>query len=330
MKFPLPSWLPEAWRQSPPRRLMLRVDAGCSPGLSFGHLYRALTFARVLQDHCQTEFIFLCNDDADCVRVLEATGYTYELVPSGVSIAQDVQCTLKTARSKRVDWLYFDLPYTSYPHSIFVDLSLLGIQTFYVDDATFAVPPVKIYSNSSILAATRIVSYPVATTCLLGLDAFIFAEEESRMPPKPFGLRHLPEVCITFGGSDPTGLTHQIVTTLLNHPEIQARYRIVTGPGFQQHHSLTALLDAHPNFFHEHAPEVIHPLLKTAALVICNGGRTLYETCNLGTTVLPIGSIAHEAEAIRGFLDSQRISEGLLDFDAVEFITKLKQLLTTL
>jgi spore coat polysaccharide biosynthesis predicted glycosyltransferase SpsG len=116
-------------------------------------------------------------------------------------------------------------------------------------------------------------------------------------------LRRDPKlVLLTFGGSDPLGLTLLAAEALRDLPE-RVELVAVTGPAFSRRAGLEALKRTLPRkltVIHE-AGGHIAELMQDADVVVCSGGMSVYEIAALGTPGIVLAQNAKEHERMRAF-----------------------------
>jgi spore coat polysaccharide biosynthesis predicted glycosyltransferase SpsG len=302
-----------------PRRILFRVDAGCIPGLSFGHLYRCLSVARRALDTGTETVIFLMRDHPDGVGVAEQVGML--VVPMPVGITSDDEASLITGlvSETAAEWIVVDLPYDDQDFSWQGPLRAGGTRVLFVDDARFRVPEADVVWNSSILAPGKLYSAEPTARILAGMDYFIFDRDGESVPlARTEGKIN---VLIAFGGSDPTGFILRVVGTLLTRPWPDCRFRVVLGPGYREGRQVQDTLEERGNDWEivENPPSLM-PYLDGSDIAVCNGGRTLYELACLGRTALPIASTAYEATTVAAFLNHEIVPSGLAEWDRGAFL----------
>jgi len=103
------------------------------------------------------------------------------------------------------------------------------------------------------------------------------------------------KVLITFGGSDPTGITEKTVRALSGVSSLKT-VTVLAGPGYQHNDRLHHVIKAAsgPKFYlKENVPDIVSEFLE-ADVVIAAGGRTAYELAAMGKPAILIPSIDHE------------------------------------
>ncbi len=108
-------------------------------------------------------------------------------------------------------------------------------------------------------------------------------------------------ILLTFGGSDPSGLTLKSIDAL-NMVNGEFEVNIVIGPAYTQHNKLEEALKqfSHKYKVH-HSPTNIPELIYEADFAICSGGRTVYELAALGTPAIIMSHNMREQRRIEHF-----------------------------
>lgn len=301
--------------------VLFRVDAGRLPGLSFGHMSRCLLLSRTLRSQGLPTAL-LMRELTDGVAFARSQGERV-LTP-----------TPETLRHHPARALIVDLPYEPEPE-LLEEARLQGLHVVYLDDTGRACIHADVVLNTSILARPGM--YPYVRRNLLGLEYFFLDAEDLSLTHRGRTNRKASRpihAVMTFGGSDPTGLTDKALTTMaalvtgagLAQQAPALRLDVVCGPGFagfDKVQALAAQISARVLV----APPRLLPLLAEADLVICSGGRTLYECHALGIPVLAVASTPAEAAAVGAFVERGLIRAGLPAWDTQAFTQELSRIL---
>lgn len=296
----------------PPARVLFRVDAGRIPGLSFGHLERCAVLSRALRREYATDCTFLMRPIPDGVERARALGEAVEIMaPDGQARAG-------------AHALVIDLPYDPEPE-LLAQAGALGWTVIVLDDTGRDLCACDVALNSSVLARPDM--YPRARKVLAGPRHLILDE-------RFLAARHLgsgrtpPTVLLSFGGSDPTGLTVRALEAVAG---LDAPFagQVVLGPGFSgREHARQAarplegrrwdVLDCPPDML---------SLFTGCDLAVCAGGRTMYELNALGTPMLAVASSEPEARAVEAFARLGLLRGAMSNWDARRFAELLGEAL---
>jgi spore coat polysaccharide biosynthesis predicted glycosyltransferase SpsG len=238
----------------------------------FGHLFRALNLADALI-HGGHKVRFFVNDDRASVSILEQRGFTPEIV----DLADHESNWEATAASGTSAWINDRLD-TDVRHSR--RIKALGLPLITFDDlgsgATLADIHIAAltFDENIVLAGQRV---------LRGVDYLILnpAIAKHRRLRKQDG-----SILVTLGGSDTYGVSVQVVK-LLAARGMSAT--VVTGPGFQHHEALGAVLTKEFEL-KQGVPSMIEEMARHA-WAITGGGITPFEANASG---LPSVVIANE------------------------------------
>ncbi len=309
----------------------MRVDAGSVRGLSFGHLSRCLVLARALKKKTHAKIRFIMRDYPEGIEYAIKNGMTVETIPLELSPAEHDALWLQKTEKFNPDWTFIDLPYPDNFSKICSRLKEVGSKILFIDDTRFKSPHVDTFLNSNILALKKnIIKHP-GTKYLLGPEFFIF-NPSGRAKVTISSPSEKINVVLSFGGSDPSGLGFNVEKALkTNVTQKKISLSIILGPGFKQkhkkktrqlkHQSTTKVVDA---------PMNIYSHFLNSDLVICAGGRTLYELYMLNIPAFPIASIEHEKPVVRAFIKNNMVKTGLTNWDKKKFLIKFNWLLKEL
>ncbi len=312
------------FKESAVHRTLFRVDAGRIRGLSFGHASRCLVLARALSDLFGSEITFLMRDYEDGIQYVLGNGQNVKTIPATIGFDKERERIVEEINQFKPDWLVVDLPYEALDVSFFSDIKYRGTKILFIDEFRFISPDVDVILNSNILAAEktkktsrRDIRY------FLGPEYFIFGDEHiTNIPPKKHD-NFL--ISISFGGSDPTGLTMKTLGCLSKRNWERVSFRVILGPGYK---GIKRIKEIAKKFYNTIEiivnPENIYPYFLESNLVICSGGRTLYELSALNIPALAIASIEHEATVIKRFKEKRLIPGGLLSWDKNIFLEQFQ------
>lgn len=329
-------WIYDLFSPDPPGTCLFRVDAGNRPGLSFGHLQRCITLSGILKDLFHTTSVFLMKDIEEGVLYAQKKGCRVISFPEHSNEKDEIGRIDRLAYETAADLFFLDLPDPRLDQKAFKSMRKTNIRTVLIDDFRFQNPGADMVFNSSILAMEKFSPADLSdkkTTFILGPEYFIFDEallkDEVHFDPA------FKNIVISFGGADPKNLTQRMAGLLVNRfsgagrPEpgqtetnalSGCRFHIVLGPGYKGENEISNLISEQTDrIFIIRAPDNIIPYFKAADLVICAGGRTVYELSLLKKEFLPIGSTEFEAATIAAFIRHNIIGHGLLAWDEEEF-----------
>ena len=304
-----------------PKNILFRVDAGRIQGLSYGHLSRCILLAAHCIEQFQSFCWFLINNDKTAIDYLKKhIPCSLVHLPLGTTFDDETAVAVRLIRDNDIDWMVHDLPYEQINENLFQNASLCGVKTLFIDDNRYLVPNVSVILNSSINAPQHPNYNGAEASLFLGIEYFLFRENNlTNESPQD------NSVLLTFGGSDPSGLTIKLLKVLAMHGSTEWQIGVLCGPGFSNQRELKAL----KNDFnidltlHEKIkdPNVIFNRYK---LILCGGGRTMYELFMLKKTFVPIASAPHEIGNIENFKKHTSIKYGIVDDDYAKVVEILK------
>ncbi len=318
-------WIIPLFAGKRPERFLFRVDAGCVPGLSFGHLARCLILADLFCDLFDSEHLFVMQEYADGLQHAGAAGQKISVMPRGLDAVQEKNFILQMVREFQPDWYIVDVPYADIDVSYFPQVQAAGCKILFIDDARFHDPGADVLLNSSVLAQKRTTKLHVDhTSYLLGPDYFIFDVPAIAKPVVKSDDKR--KILLTFGGSDPTGLTVKVVEALLKQDWPDSIFTVVLGPGFQEVEKIESMVQGREDDFRFlRNPDTLIPLFAESFLTVCAGGRTMYELYHLKQNFFPIATALHESEAVAEFIRQGFVSHGLEAWHGELFVDALRE-----
>lgn len=313
--------------REPVSRVCIRVDAGRKKGLSYGHLMRCLVLESELKKAYGTHALFIVTNIKDGVDYLIRAGKKFVPVPEAQDNEAEASVVLDAIRTFQPDWFIHDLPYDPCNTGYFSRVRKLDTRILFMDDARFITPEADVILNSSILAELNTRKEKGPARYLLGPRFFIFDAGAGVQPPAA-GSKRAADLVVSMGGSDPTGLTQKIVDVLFEARDVIRErgisIRVIAGPGFGRTASLRERIgQMGGNTRLIESPDDIYPYFRQAGLVVCAGGRTLYELFTMGIPAFPISSAAHETPVVKAFVDRGYARDGMLHWDPAVFKEKI-------
>lgn len=319
---PLSEWIDDLFASGPVRRVLFRVDAGRVRRLSFGHIARCTELARVLREQCAAETLFLMKDYKEGVAFALHHDHKVHTLPTSMKEQDECTAILDVITDYRPDWLVLDLPERDFSSAFYGSIKARGTRILFIDDARFRVPDVDAFLNSSILALDNTV-LPAGKNirCFLGPEYFICTPLEKA--EKSFSASGPFTVVISFGGSDPSDLSLKVMQCLAGKDLNTISFTLILGPGYDTPDVIEAAVkNSRQDVTIIYSPADIHACFRTADLVICAGGLTLYETVAMGLPVMAIASIEHEQAVVDAFKRQNLLADGLLEWNGDKFYEK--------
>lgn len=301
-----------------PQNVLFRVDAGRVMGLSFGHLFRCHILSEALKKYLHAKTNFFMKNHEDGIRQARLLGEHVVVVSNDQSF-----CVPDEA-----DSIIFDVPGGPQLR----DLKLAEeekLWTIVIDDIGISIPWANVVLNSNVLAEPS--RYPSNASLLIGMQYLILDERFESAKRKPKREKTPLVVLITFGGSDPTGLTAKVVNVLCRKKYEGIVFKIILGPGFTEGRKINALVKKSINEIDvfRNPPDML-PFYLNCDLAVCAGGRTLYELSAINIPIISIASIEHEAKVIQAFNNLKKLEGACLTWIEHEFVTIFEDTLSRL
>jgi spore coat polysaccharide biosynthesis predicted glycosyltransferase SpsG len=280
-------WVAERLLRLP--RILFRVDGSASLGM--GHVYRSLAVAEELRSISNADIHFLMNaEHPEGIRRVSQSGYAVRALSTG-----DVERTLDAIREYSPNIVVNDVPYLE--ESYLESLARVGASTVNLVDSLEDI-------ERPGGAASVIIS--VMHEDQLELDDYYAGPSFAIVRESFAGRERVPEpVChravVSFGGSDPQGLTLKVLRAL-DPLEAVPDLTVILGPAFSHRPELEKLLgalDRRPLVLE--SVENMAETLAEADLVFCAGGMTVYEIAALGTPGIVLSQNAREARRMASF-----------------------------
>jgi spore coat polysaccharide biosynthesis predicted glycosyltransferase SpsG/CMP-N-acetylneuraminic acid synthetase len=283
-------WMAERLLNQP--RVLFRVDGGSRMGM--GHVYRSLAIAEALRALSRAEIAFLMSGGLEHEQGLIAVsraGYPLRVLRDG-----RLEACLEEVRDFSPAILINDLP--ALDAAYLTALSGLGATTVNLVDALDDLETTEHYAQVIVSTMKEDRETPEG---FYGGPAYAILREHFRGRVK--AVRETPElVVLSFGGSDPQGLTLKAARAL---QALEATVEIVAvaGPAFSYRREFEALARELPRkvpLINEAGGHIAELMLE-ADLVVGSGGMSVYELAALGTPGVVLGQNAREDKRMREF-----------------------------
>lgn len=271
-------------------RVLFRADGG--PALGMGHVFRSLAIADVLRGNTRAEVAFLMSAAHPAgVRTVTDHGYDVRTVGPGTA-----EC-LEQVRDFAPDILINDLPALDAEYLRAV--SRLDTTTVNLVDTPDDLQSTEQYEHLIVSVMKEERETPES---FYGGPEYAILREHFRGRPKV--VRDQARlVLLSFGGSDPQGLTVKAVRALQALPAT-VELVAVTGPAFSDPRSLESLLPelSRPlRIEREVGGDRLAELMLEADLMVGSGGMSVYEIAALGTPGVVLAQNEREDKRMRDF-----------------------------
>jgi CMP-N-acetylneuraminic acid synthetase/spore coat polysaccharide biosynthesis predicted glycosyltransferase SpsG len=282
-------WMAERLLRQP--RILFRVDG--SPTIGMGHIYRSLAIADALRQSSRADVAFLMNaDHGEGIVTVSRSGYPVRVVGDG-----RLTTYLDHIRDYAPEILINDLPRIDDPY--LRALSHLGATTVNLVDTLDDLEVTEQYASVIVSVMNEDRETPEG---FYGGPAYAILRSHFRERGER-EIRETPKlVLLSFGGSDPQGLTLKAARALQSLPagtELVA----VAGPAFSyraEFEELSRTLGRRVPLINQ-AGGHIADLMFEADVVVGSGGMSVYEIAALGTPGIILGQNAKEDRRMREF-----------------------------
>jgi spore coat polysaccharide biosynthesis predicted glycosyltransferase SpsG/CMP-N-acetylneuraminic acid synthetase len=270
-------------------RVVFRVDGG--RGIGMGHVFTSLAVAESLKRMANPEICFLMSaEHAEGIGQISRAGFPVRILHEG-----GVEEALAFFREFAPTVIVNDLPFL--PSDYLAALEKLGATTVNLVDSVADLERPESTAGVIISMARETDQSPEE---FYTGPAFAVLRDSFRGGEKVIRERG-ERLLISYGGSDPQGLTLKAVAALESLPP-EIAVTLVLGPAFAYKKPLTDLLarTRRPFTLLERV-ETIAQLIAEADLVLCSGGMTVYELAALGTPGVVLAQNVREATRMQAF-----------------------------
>jgi spore coat polysaccharide biosynthesis predicted glycosyltransferase SpsG/CTP:molybdopterin cytidylyltransferase MocA len=280
-------WMAERLLRQP--RVLFRVDGSASVGM--GHVFRSLAIAEALRGLSRADIAFLMSaDHPEGLVTVSRAGYAVRVVGD-----RKEETYLEHIRDFAPAILINDLP--ALEGSYLTALSRLGATTVNLVDTIDDLETTEHYAQVIVSVMNQDRETPEG---FYGGPAYAILREHFRGREKD--VREQPRlVLLSFGGSDPQGLTLKAARALqaLESVDVVA----VAGPAFSFRREFEALAGTLPRRIPliNEAGGHISELMLEADVMVGSGGMSVYEIAALGTPGIILGQNAREDRRMRDF-----------------------------
>lgn len=290
-----------------PDRILILTECGAETG--FGHLTRCSAIAEAFRDTGAEVELWVATDEVsqarlprgaqprnwyelsvtDAAELAAATAVMVDsLVASPAQVDRIAQCNPWIAVID--DWLR-----RPHDHGIVIDWTI-GAEKFAYPQRH---PAVRYLLGSRF--------------CALRSEFAVTAVRDHASAPR--------QVLVTFGGSDPRGLTVPVLARLAQ--DFPALHRqVVVGGAVRDRAFIETLRDEHTSFHVACDARQMRTLMAEADLAICAGGQTLYELAAQGLPPVVVRVVDNQTDDLREFAAAG--FTGLAgDWDAPELLDRV-------
>ena len=281
-------WMAERLLAQP--RVLFRVDGGAALGM--GHVYRSLAIADALRANSRAEIAFLMSaDHTEGLLTVSRHGY-----PVRVVAGRGHEAGLEHIRDFAPAILINDL--RTIESAYLTALSHIGATTVNLVDTLDDLETTEHYAQVIVSWMNQERETPEGfyggPTYAILRDQFHGRQKEVTTEPRM--------VLLSFGGSDPQGLTLKAARALQGLPST-VKVVAVAGPAFSYRKEFEALERTLPRrvpLINEAAGHIAELMLE-ADVVLGSGGMSVYEIAALGTPGIVLSQNLREDRRMREF-----------------------------
>ncbi|HEV7503023.1 MAG TPA: hypothetical protein VGQ33_23555, partial [Vicinamibacteria bacterium] len=281
-------WMAERLLRQP--RVLFRVDGSASVGM--GHVFRSLAIAEALRALSRADIAFLMSaDHTEGLVTVSRAGYAVRVVGD-----RKQETYLEHIRDFSPAILINDLP--ALDRSYLTALSHLGATTVNLVDTIDDLETTEHYAQVIVSVMNQDRETPEG---FYGGPAYAILREHFRGRAKEVRER-AKLVLLSFGGSDPQGLTLKAARALQTlDPAVEVV--AVAGPAFsfrREFEALSATLPRRVPLINEAGGHIAELMLE-ADVMVGSGGMSVYEIAALGTPGIILGQNAREDRRMQEF-----------------------------
>lgn len=247
-------------------KIAIRAEGGNNIGM--GHIMRTLVLAGKL---ClKNEVLYLCKNS------IENKGGVLKIQKNGFKVVAFKDSVLEVLPSLNADMLITD----SYDvnEKYFIDAKKYVKHTVYIDDINSFDYPVDLVVNQNINAEDLIYKQKYK---LLGLKYLMLRDEFGNLPQKYIS-KHVKNIMITMGGSDPIEFTKVIVNWTKN---LNFNFHVIIGPSFKDIEYFKNInLNNVTFYFNANMADV----MEKCDLAVSASGSSIYEFLAAGVPCLSV------------------------------------------
>ncbi len=287
-------------------RVLIRVDGSREKGM--GHVYSALRIARLIQKTHEAEIMFLMGaQNPEGTLKVSREGFPVEVFPE-----EELGLCTECIRRFSPNVIVNDLMFIS--DSYMEKLKELNVAIVNVVDSLSDIELSKNYADVVINFLDEKNNMPQGKYYAGPEYTVIDPVKRFREKVENDGPKLLHEqrkqgfsILITLGGSDPTGLT-LITAQALERLDLKVNITIVVGIAYAYHRDLEDFLEQATKPFTLKKDVVNLPeLIMDSDLIICSGGRTVYELAALGSPGITICQNERELKRMEIFKKHETI-----------------------
>lgn len=272
-------WMAERIAEGP--RVVFRVDGGDDIGM--GHVSRCLTLASQLSERlrCSIDFVSDAAYPAGIDRIREA-GFEVRAVPDA---------SIEDVPALDPDIVFLDVLDTD-PEAV-RDLHTSVAAVFNLEDQSGGPDSADVVVNALYDELESDENHFAGPEYVVLREEF--RDHDVSVPDRA------DRVLVTFGGSDPAGLSVRASRAIVD--DGGRTYRLVLGPDFDRRRDVADLVSDAPHVSIVEAAEEMGAHMAWADLAVASGGRTVFELAATGTPALVVAQNDREHDRMSQLAD---------------------------
>ena len=268
---------------------MIFVRCDVSATIGWGHIKRCLTLSQSLKKYTAVTFL-MSGFNSKVEKIIKDSGCAILKLPTGLSYQDEIKHYPNYCKEIIIDLGHRANnrdpdPFTRYLTDLkklsfkIIVIDGLGDESYRAKDAPKIAAYIQPYWGVPLDPAPKSDKWFYGKECVL-VDHIYFDSYRKR------NSSIIKNILITFGGSDPQGITVNVLEALKNM-KIDVNVRCIVGPSFSPRHvqkirefQINELLDIY------YSPENLSEHYEWADLGICGSGGSRYEAAVTGLPIL--------------------------------------------
>jgi len=267
------------------KKIVFRCVGG--PSIGWGHVVRSLNLAAWLKG--KYKIYFVINQDPQVSSFIKHRGFPVFEIAERATDEKYTEKVINTVLSFEPHMVINDMQDSSPEYMQAIKSRNIKIVSF--DDTS---PSAK-YAHVLIDANRK-----EKAGKMFGLQYIVLNSQYAKMSPKKRKIRKkVRSIVMSFGGSDPAGITEKAVAALADRLPQDIMLTVVQGPGYARGGETLARWRERSNITVCTQVRALGSLFLEADIAIVSGGLTMCEALALGTPTLVIGQNKAQAKNAR-------------------------------
>lgn len=280
-------------------RIVFRVDGGSEQATDngrkqgMGHIARCLNLANEFSNHSEIETMFIMGNYPKGVNKVHDAGFIVKTLPVNVSSTKELELIDSYLQKFKPDAIICDTLDTGGQY--ISGLKKTGAIVINVDDNGMGRHLADVLVYVLVKEPKDDESADSTQLSFIGPSYIALKEDFESVTKKRKEIRKKCEtILVTFGGSDPKGLTIKAIKALENMDQ-DFRTTVVIGTAFTRINELEKVLEsAKKEYIIKSNVDNMADLIYDADIAITSGGVTVYELSAVGTPGIVLCQNEHE------------------------------------